>query len=292
MSLASHRPLCFFAFALLACGPLETGGVGSESSSSGSTSSADTGTASVTTASTTATTTSATSTSTTTTDASTSDATTTTDADSGSFIVSADEANDSGSGGPQPNGSDCMDPSDCESGFCFDGPGPGGGSCSECIMDSDCAMGTCSFEFEMGFAVCTDGALGDGCDSDEGCMGALVCAPQLGDFANHCSECGETAPCDAGVCSPFYDGSPFQGYLHCVDPGTVENGDGCPIIADDMGDGSVCMSGICGIASVMMGNVQIGVCSECDSDDDCADGMTCDGAHFMMMMGLVPGTCG
>ncbi len=262
----------------------------SSSSSGGASTTVDPGTASMTGAGTTA----STGTSTTTTDPSTTtEQPTTTDVDSGSFIVSADES-EAGSEGPQPLGGECMDAADCESGFCLDNPGPGPGRCSECLMDADCGMGTCSFEFGMGFAVCTDGELGDGCDSDEGCMGELVCSPQFGGDGfspTNCSECGETAPCAAGVCSPFYDGSPFEGYLHCVDEGTVESGDGCPVDAEGVGDGSVCTSGICGVASFMMGNVQLGVCSECDSDDDCVEPMTCDGAHFMMMAGLLPGTC-
>jgi hypothetical protein len=295
MTIATSRSFGFaIAFVLTACGPLAGDGDGSGSSSgSETTATSDPVTTSPTTSAT-STTTPGTTATTTSGDPATSDPTTTTSGvDSSGFIVTDDS--EVGSEGGQPNGAECDDPSQCVSGFCSNSPGPGGGVCSECLEDADCGMGTCSFEFDVGYAVCTDGALGDGCDSDVGCMDALVCAPQFGDGGgfspNHCSECNADTPCASGTCSPLYDGSPFQGYLHCVDAGTVANGDGCPIVAEDMGDGSVCTSGICGIASVMMGSVQIGICSDCATDDDCADGTTCDTAHFMMMAGAVPGTC-
>ena len=95
------------------------------------------------------------------------------DSDSGrGFIDDADDGPDDG--GPQPLGGMCSASDECDSGFCYDIP-MFGGVCSECLMDSDCDMGTCAGDFNAGYAVCTDGALGLMCDSDEGCMGELVC---------------------------------------------------------------------------------------------------------------------
>lgn len=237
-------------------------------------------------------TTAATSTTTSATSSSTSvgpEGTSTTDVvDSGSFIAPPDGS----SGGPGPNGADCTDPSQCVSGFCVDVPGPGDGVCSECNMDADCDMGTCSFDFQAGYKLCTDGALGDGCDSDEGCAGPLVCTTLYGDAGPHrCSECSATTPCAEGTtCSPTIGNSAFQGWLACVAPASVELGDGCPVV-DGVGDGSVCVSGACGIATAMMGMLQIGICSECDDDTDCLAPATCQAPSLSMMM-VTPGSCG
>lgn len=182
-----------------------------------------------------------------------------------SFI---DDAEGSGDGsGPQPLGGMCSSGEECDSGFCYDIP-MFGGVCSECLMDSDCEMGTCAGDFNAGYAVCTDGALGLMCDSDEGCMGELVCGELIdtGGFfpLNFCSECNANTPCDGmQICTPVYDLANFQGSLQCADPGSVEDGGGCPL-----GDDTVCASGFCGTASIM-GFVELGVCGECNSDMDC-----------------------
>lgn len=207
-----------------------------------------------------------------------------------SFITAPDFDGGSGDGA---NGESCTDDGQCASGFCHGVPGPGDGACSECLADADCDAGTCSFEFDVGYAICTAGELGDGCDSDKGCQGELVCSRQFGDSGpQHCSECGPELPCVEGsTCAPVYGDTPFQGYLSCILPGTVDLGGGC-VVVDGVGDGAVCLSGACGVASVMMGNVLIGVCSECDDDLDCAEPQLCLAPTVSFMDGTEPGVCG
>lgn len=289
-----HRviSLGFVSVALTACvarEPAATGDEGSSSDTGGTTPEPTSATTSTTTSSTDATTAEAT------TAEATTDATTGADGSSGSESFSFITAPDFGDGGVRdlPNGDPCQDAAECASGFCRDAPGPGDGVCSECEMDADCDGGTCSFEFDAGYAVCTDGALGDGCDSDEGCAGALVCARQFGDAGpRHCSECGPELAC-AGetVCAPVYeDDSPFQGYLGCIVPGTVEAGGGCPVV-DAIGDGAVCSSNACAVVSLMGGNLPIGVCSDCVDDSVCLDGQTCQPPEIDQQ-GITPGMCG
>lgn len=264
---------------------------------SGSTGDTDSGSESAsTTATTTATTTTATSTTSPGTSVGTSndDTTTTSEpedssSESFSFITAPDFGEEPTD---LPNGSDCSESTACASGYCRDAPGPGDGICSECIMDADCEMGTCSLDFDIGWAVCTDGGLGEGCDSDEGCAGELVCVPAFGDDGpRRCSECSDELACDEGlVCTPVFGDSTFQSWRGCVAPASVDLGGGCPV-TDGVGDGTVCMSGACGIETFMMGNLELGICSECDGDDDCTEGMTC-APPEIDMGGITPGACG
>ncbi len=190
---------------------------------------------------------------------------------------------------PQPNGAQCAAGAECDSGFCYTIPQVGG-VCSECLVDEDCDAGTCSIE-PVGFAVCTDGGQGNMCNTDEGCMGDLVCTELLDTGglinASFCSECGPTAPCDGEqVCSPQYDLASFGGTFACVDPGSVPDGEGCPTTDGD----AACNSGHCGIALVL-GIAEIGVCGECSIDEDCPEaGQTCVAAEAGMG-GLVPAMC-
>lgn len=263
---------------------------------SGTTGDPDTGSDSTTTSSTDATTTTTTATSTTSPGTSVGTAmdesTTTSDPEESSESFSFITAPDFGEQPTDlPNGSECSSPAECESGFCRDAPGQGDGVCSECVMDADCDEGTCSFEFGVGWSVCTDGGVGEGCDSDEGCAGALVCAPVFGDDGpRRCSECSDDLACDEGlVCSPVAGENTFSSWLGCVAPGSVDLGGGCPV-TDGMGDGSVCISGACGVETFGMGNFELGICSECDADEDCEEGMTC-APPEIDMGGVTPGAC-
>lgn len=207
--------------------------------------------------------------------------------DGGGFI--SPDTGDETSTTPQPNGGQCAGEPDCESGFCYVIPQVGG-VCSECLVDEDCDTGTCSLD-AVGYAICTDGSQGNMCNSDEGCMGELVCTELIntgGIFnANFCSQCGPTAPCDGEqICAPIYDLGNLGGYFACSDPGTVEDGQGCPIT-----DGNAaCASGYCGLAN-LFGFAELGVCGECNVDEDCPEmGQTCVGAEAGMG-GLTPAFC-
>lgn len=196
---------------------------------------------------------------------------------------------------PQPNGSPCEGPLDCESGYCFPSPLPGVPSvCSECVDDVDCDMGTCSLDPTVLYAVCTDGGIGVMCDSDEGCMGDLVCTTlvETGGLipTDFCSECrpGDVPCADGDVCSPVYDLASFQGYHACLPPNSVEDGGGCPVTGP-VGDGTVCQSGSCGVA-LIMGIIPIGVCGECVTDMDCMGPSTCQGPT-VDMGGIMPAVC-
>ncbi len=211
--------------------------------------------------------------------------------DDGGFIMPETGADDDG-GEPGPNGAQCAGDMECESGFCYTIP-TAGGVCSECLVDQDCETGTCSID-PVGYAICTDGAQGVQCNTDEGCMGDLVCTELIdtgGIFnASFCSECGPTAPCaDGQFCVPEYDLANFAGSFVCADAGDVENGQGCPIEGGD-GVGEACASGFCGVAS-LMGFAELGVCGECVVDGDCPEpGQTCTGPE-LGMGGLVPAVC-
>lgn len=214
-------------------------------------------------------------------------------ADGASFI-NMDGGSD-GPVGPQPNGAQCSTNDECESMFCYTIPQLGG-VCSECLVDADCGSGTCAISPASMYAVCTDGSMGVMCNSDEGCMGDLVCTELIDTGglinASFCSECGPTAPCAGDdVCAPVYDLANFGGYMACAAPGSVPNDGGCPI--DDMGtpDGTACSSGICTAADVFMGLVTVGVCGECASDDDCTAPATCTPAAASMS-GLTGSVCG
>lgn len=199
---------------------------------------------------------------------------------------------------PQPNGSPCKGEGDCESEFCYENPLMGGGVCSECLTDEDCGEGTCSVDFMLGYAVCADGALGLMCNTDEGCMDELVCAELIntgGMFPlDFCSECrNDDVPCTdpTQTCSPIYDLQNFAGYFGCVDPGSVENGGGCPVNGM-VGDDTVCNSMRCGVAT-LFGPIVVGVCGECLDDADCvAMGLTtCQAPEVDLMAGITPATC-
>ncbi len=205
----------------------------------------------------------------------------TTDGDStgndDSSFITPDTGNDDGPIVPQPNGAQCDVNDGCDSGFCYAIP-QFGGVCSECLVDQDCESGTCSLDAASGFAVCTDGSAGVQCNTDEGCMDELVCTELIdtgGIFnASFCSECKTDKDCGDDLCAPFYDLGNLGGTFNCVTPGTVENGQGCPIDGAE-GVDAACASGHCGIAN-LFGFAELGVCGECSVDDDCLEeGQTC-----------------
>ena len=86
-------------------------------------------------------------------------------------------------------------------------------------------------------------------------------------------------------CEPEIDVTEFSGAWRCVVPGQLEDGESCNFESD----GTACDSGFC-VAASYMGLVQIGVCSECESDQDCRGG-ACAGPSIDLRTGLTPGVC-
>jgi hypothetical protein len=276
-------PSIALAIALGACSSADGGGGTSDTDGDGEGSTTGTPTTSTTSGGASMTGASATSTSTTSAD--------TDDGGSSAGFINP-ESGDEGPAEPQPNGAQCGSNDDCESGFCYTIPMVGG-VCSECLSDADCEF-TCTLSPTLGYAVCSDGAAGVMCESTEGCADGLVCAELIdtgGLFnANFCSDCETDADCtDDQRCTPYYDTESLGGYLTCVDPMSVADGQGCPIV-DGMGDGSVCLNGHCGIADIL-GVVEIGVCGNCTTQDDCDEGQTCMPA-VADMSGLTGPMCG
>lgn len=204
-----------------------------------------------------------------------------------------------------PNGATCSDESGCgcASGTCFLIPIVGG-FCGDCLTDADCAPGGCTVPdplHQVG-SFCNMGEPGAGCMSSAVCSSpeAAACSeilvvPSIFTVAT-CSECASNADCpmDAPNCTPVYDLSHFTGVSVCRPDASVPIGEGCSPFEDGAGNplgDPACSSGICGIAQIM-GVVDVGICSQCQSDSDCPNGQTCseplvdlDGEQ------LVPATC-
>ncbi len=213
----------------------------------------------------------------------------------GGFVPTdtSDSATTAGTGEPGPNGSMCGNDDECTSMICVDVAGFTG-LCSECRTDQDCMDSgeglNCSIGAN-GYFECGSGMAGTMCMSSDACDGDLVCAQviDLGGLFNDqfCSECEDDDGCEAGEqCVPSYDLQNFTGERVCAEAGSLEQDALC-----DTGD--QCMSGICGTADVM-GFLQFGICSECESDGDCDAGQTCTPASADVLGGggLAGGTCG
>ncbi|HEY8379007.1 MAG TPA: hypothetical protein VIK91_21090 [Nannocystis sp.] len=176
-----------------------------------------------------------------------------------------------------PNGAECTANQECMTGNCYkiqlpvDGLPPG--ICSPCDQDIDCmAAGTgtsCTLDIDTLGGKCTDGGLGSFCETQAACQPHLFCEPIVdgaeGLLPLTCSECRTDADCAAPRrCVSSIDTTAFTGKRTCVAPGTIANDGICPV---ENGD-AMCLSGICALFDVE-GLLQIGVCSQCDGDDDC-----------------------
>jgi hypothetical protein len=176
-------------------------------------------------------------------------------------------------------GEACEGDDSCESGICgeIQGGGPQGTTkrCSMCRgEDKECVdAGTgknCTVMGEMSsiYLGCGMGALGEDCDSEEGCTDSH-CAAIAGQ--NVCSACSEDSHCAAEQnCSIVAGTSGFDFSRGCVDKKSVAN-DGLCIPGDE-----VCMNHCVLIESMFLKDM--GACGECRPDmaeADCGTGKTC-----------------
>ena len=189
------------------------------------------------------------------------------------------------------NGEQCMANDECASDMCFIA-GILGGVCSECLSEDDCVWG-CHLPNPQADppigAFCDDGTLGAGCDSNAGCMGGLDCVVVIDVpgilTASGCSECDADADC-ADQCAPVIDIAEIDGHWECVADGSRADGEFC----DLAGAGEECSSGECATADIM-GLVTFGICSECDNDNDCDIGESCEDATIDTDGTTTPATC-
>ena len=177
----------------------------------------------------------------------------------------------------------CKDASGCgcASMKCFNVPFFNG-FCSECLADADCDGGGCTVPnpVAMKGATCNKGEPGAGCETNDVCAdpangicGKLLDVPGIISVST-CGECASNADCvDPALanCTPTYDVKNFSGKYVCVGDATVPQDGGCNLAPDDMNKpvgNKACASGFCGTADVM-GILKLGVCGECNSNDDC-----------------------
>ena len=187
----------------------------------------------------------------------------------------------------QPQDAACNDESGCgcASGSCFVVP-IFGGLCGECEVDADCQGGGCTIPNPVAGvgAVCNKGQSGDGCQTDAVCADPKF--PQCGTVlevegiiaVSTCGMCKVNPDCSdfAPNCSPIYDVPAFSGIFVCVPDASVPNNEGCnlqPAGGQPIGN-KACQSGFCGAANVM-GLLKMGVCGECNVDEDCGPGESC-----------------
>ncbi len=142
----------------------------------------------------------------------------------------------------------CSDGAQCATGFCHDAVF-GGAVCSDCGENADCvAAGTginCT-QLAIGpnnpYFTCSDGALGESCDADDGCAEGNYCGEVFQGLGRKtCGECADSSHCTDGdkTLCVFVDvvgpggggggGGPAGNgfYLQCVVPGFLADGNVC-----------------------------------------------------------------
>lgn len=227
---------------------------------------------------------------------------------SGSGSVTTDPTDPSGSdsgttdptGDPLPNGSNCTSDAECESGACSSvAEGLVPGVCGECTSDDACDFGCTPsipelppiFPTAMP-STCNDGTYGNACEdasscSDDGAFCVEIINALEGVVTlSACSSCESTADCDGEqVCNVAIDVATISGTWSCVDAGSIADGETC----DLNGDGTAACMGACG--SVLVADlIEVGVCGECATDEDCMDG-TCQGGEFADDGTVTPSSC-
>lgn len=215
---------------------------------------------------------------------------------SASTTVTVTGETDSDTGGTLPNGEMCDDGEQCVSGHCYV-VGPLGGVCGECVLDEDCASGGCSLPNPLAVppqgSVCSGGVYGGGCMTDEACQDPYVCATVLSIpgvlEVTTCGGCLTDDDCaDGTVCAPDIAISNVTGVNRCVTLGTLADGQSCDL-ASATGD-AACASGHCAAAD-LLGVAEIGVCSSCETDEDC-NGTACAPPQIDLRGGLLlPAVC-
>ncbi len=202
-----------------------------------------------------------------------------------------------------PQDSPCQDVSGCEcaSEHCFVIPILGG-LCGECNVDNDCPDGGCSLPNPIGNtgSVCNLGEPGAGCGTDAVCVspgndhcGSVLNVPGIINIKT-CGACVTNSDCTPGSpnCTPNYDILEFTGINNCAANGSQPNNHGCNPQDDGMGQplgNSACASGFCGEANVM-GLLQLGVCGECNSNNDCPQGQACTQPQADLETGILTGS--
>lgn len=159
------------------------------------------------------------------------------------------------------------------------------GYCGECDGDAQCPNGGCTppNPFVPSGSVCNTGKRCGGCQSYDACNDpeAPFCATvyTIENFlpVQTCSECASDGDCpnDRPNCAPiFEDLTTFSGTRACVPDCSLPRDHSC-----EVGQDQACQTGICSPAS-FMGFIEIGLCGECENDEDCAAGQTCESAEI------------
>lgn len=213
---------------------------------------------------------------------------------SGSWGVSSGSTGRSTVGGEFPDGADCSENFQCNSGECY--VTGIGGICGECSDDSDCEFG-CNVPNPLSSppqgSTCSAGNPGENCDSPAGCDGGLDCVevinvPGIIEISS-CSECALDMDCQPGsVCNIDLAVADFNGVWTCTPAGSVPLGGTCDLQGSS-GD-VACASNICAEASIK-GLISVGVCSECNASNPCGGGETCVEPDLGIDGTSVPGMC-
>lgn len=184
-------------------------------------------------------------------------------------------------------GTACLADGECKSSICKAiTPGQSGGPkvCSECREHQSCVsqgLGRgCLFVERTGFYSCSEGYIGDPCETQAHCEAGFMCALlNLGDNEStkkFCSQCETHVDCpqeERRNCIARYNPTGMM-YNQCLPDGARQKGEVCFPCAT----GNRECDGLC----VMVSNQDteskglcIGVCGECASDSDCPKGQIC-----------------
>ena len=170
--------------------------------------------------------------------------------------------------------------------------GPRPAQPGECRTDSDCPSGGCTppnpiARPQLG-STCNEGSVGSGCQNDAACQSGLFCAEvgstSTGYVFQTCGECDPSVGCAGNsLCNPSFEGAASRAVNRCVAQGSLVNGITCESDA-------ACASGFCTTLVFPEGS-EVGVCSHCSLDSDCAPGLTCTSPSFHIDAGFEGAEC-